>query len=69
MGAVKGALEIFQQGHAWEDVVYCYQSLGWHAKVKEHHQIINIVSCQTANICEITKSQHHTDDKVSSKLT
>jgi len=34
MGAVKGALEIFQQGHAWEDVVYCYQSLGWHAKAE-----------------------------------
>ena len=34
MGAVKSALDIFQQIHAWEDVVYCYQSLGWHAKVR-----------------------------------
>ena len=33
MGAVKSALDIFYQIHAWEDVVYCYQSLGWHAKV------------------------------------
>ena len=33
MGAVKGALDIFQQIHAWEDVVYCYQSLGWYSKV------------------------------------
>ncbi|KAK2548152.1 Tetratricopeptide repeat protein 27 [Acropora cervicornis] len=32
MGAVKSALDIFHQIHAWEDVVYCYQSLGWHAK-------------------------------------
>ncbi|XP_068747496.1 tetratricopeptide repeat protein 27-like [Montipora capricornis] len=34
MGAVKGALDIFQQIHAWEDVVYCYQSLGWYSKAE-----------------------------------
>ncbi|XP_074616162.1 tetratricopeptide repeat protein 27-like isoform X2 [Acropora palmata] len=34
MGAVKSALDIFHQIHAWEDVVYCYQSLGWHAKAE-----------------------------------
>ncbi|KAL9953055.1 hypothetical protein ACROYT_G040407 [Oculina patagonica] len=34
MGVTKGAVEIFQHLHSWEDVVLCYQSLGWYAKAE-----------------------------------
>ncbi|CAH3167549.1 unnamed protein product [Porites lobata] len=34
MGVVKGALEIFERINSWEDVVTCYQSLGWYAKAE-----------------------------------
>ncbi|KAJ7360146.1 Tetratricopeptide repeat domain 27, partial [Desmophyllum pertusum] len=34
MGVVKSAVEIFQRLHSWEDVVLCYQSLGWYAKAE-----------------------------------
>lgn len=34
MGVVKSALEIFQRLHSWENVVFCYQNLGWYAKAE-----------------------------------
>lgn len=34
LGVVKSALEIFQQLHSWENVVFCYQNLGWYAKAE-----------------------------------
>ena len=44
MGAVKSALEIFLKLQLWEDVVACYQSLGWYAKVRLFISLLNNLS-------------------------